>query len=139
MAPLDDVIAVAEFRAQLRHFLSQADEVSARHGLTPQRYLLLLMIKGAPDGTECSTVTELARRLQLAPHTVTGLVARAEKAGLVRREVSAADRRKAHVRLTAKGEHKLAASFRELEAEREALRRLLAVLARTPARFSVRN
>ena len=35
-------------------------------GLTPQRYLLLLMIKGAPDGSEQSTVTELAERLQLA-------------------------------------------------------------------------
>lgn len=134
MARLDDVIEVAEFRAQLRHFLTQSDKIAARHGLTPQRYLLLLLIKGAPDGTECSTVTELARRLQLAQHTVTELVARAERAGLVKREASALDRRKTHLRLTAKGEHRLAESFRELQVERKALRGLLA-----KSRISLRN
>lgn len=134
MSRLDDVIEVAEFRAQLRHFLTQSDHIAARHGLTPQRYLLLLLIKGAPDGTECSTVTELAHRLQLAQHTVTGLVARAERAGLLKRETSALDRRKTHLRLTAKGEHKLAESFRELQVERQALRRVLA-----RGRVSARN
>ena len=53
-------------------------------GLTPQRYLLLLMIKGAPGGDEQSTVTELSERLQLAQSTVTELVSRAEEIGLRR-------------------------------------------------------
>ena len=80
---LQDVIAVAEFRSALRHFLRRREKIARRSGLTPQRYLLLLMIKGAPDGSEQSTVTELADRLQLAQSTVTELVRRAEEVGLV--------------------------------------------------------
>src|SRR5207244_185986 len=78
---LEAVIAVAEFRAALRTFLRQSERIARRSGLTPQRYLLLLMIKGAPDRSEQSTVTELARRMQLAQSTVTELVSRAEEAG----------------------------------------------------------
>ena len=82
---------VAEFRAALRRFLRQSERVSRMYGLTPQRYQLLLMIKGAPDKSEHSTVTELADRLQLAQSTVTELVMRAEEIGLVVREASPRD------------------------------------------------
>jgi len=58
----EDAIAVASFRAALRVFLRQTEQTARRAGLTPQRYLLLLMIKGARDGSERSTVTELADR-----------------------------------------------------------------------------
>ena len=58
------------------------------------------MIKGAPDGSEQSTVTELAERLQLAQSTVTELVSRAEEIGLVERERSSDDGRIAILRLT---------------------------------------
>src|SRR3954451_23582142 len=88
---VSDVIAVAEFRAALRHFLRQSERIARQCGLTPQRYLLLMMIKGAPNGSEQSTVTELAERLQLAQSTVTELVRRAEETGLVEREQSASD------------------------------------------------
>jgi DNA-binding MarR family transcriptional regulator len=118
---IDDVIAVAEFRAALRGFLRQTERVARRSGLTPQRYLLLLLIKGAPDRSERSTVTELARRLQLAQSTVTELVNRAEDSGLVSREQSGRDARVAHLRLTAEGERRLQLSFTDLEAERENL------------------
>jgi DNA-binding MarR family transcriptional regulator len=118
---LDDVIAVAEFRAALRAFLRQTERIARRSGLTPQRYLLLLMIKGAPDGSEKSTVTELARRLQLAQSTVTELVNRAEESGLVKREQSGRDARVAHLRLTAEGERRLQLSFTGLAAERQNL------------------
>ena len=47
----EDFIAVAEFRAALRTFLRQSERVARQSGLTPQRYLLLLMIKGTPDGS----------------------------------------------------------------------------------------
>src|SRR6201987_5141837 len=90
---IQDVIAVAEFRSALRHFLRRSERIARASGLTPQRYLLLLMIKGAPDGGEQSTVTELAERLQLAQSTVTELVSRAEEAGLVSREQSHTDAR----------------------------------------------
>ncbi|MGZ4334362.1 MAG: MarR family winged helix-turn-helix transcriptional regulator [Gaiellaceae bacterium] len=118
---VEGVIAVAEFRASLRAFLRQTERIARRSGLTPQRYILLLMIKGAPDGSEQSTVTELAQRLQLAQSTVTELVNRAEESGLVRREQSGRDARVAHLRLTAEGERRLQLSFTGLEAERKNL------------------
>jgi DNA-binding MarR family transcriptional regulator len=86
------------------------------------------MIKGAPDGSEKSTVTELADRLQLAQSTVTELVRRAEEVGLVAREASAVDGRVAHLRLTEEGEKRLARSFASLAVERDALRATFAQL-----------
>lgn len=118
---VDDVIAVAEFRAALRHFLRRSEKISRQSGLTPQRYLLLLMIKGAPGGDEQSTVTELSGRLQLAQSTVTELVRRAEEAGLIDREQSQRDARVAHLRLSAEGERRLMLSFTEAEQERHQL------------------
>src|SRR5512141_2562482 len=90
---VEDVVAVAEFRTMLRRFLRRSERVARQYGLTPQRYLLLLMIKGATDGKEQSTVTQLAERLQLAQSTVTELVRRAEETGLVTREQSQDDAR----------------------------------------------
>lgn len=127
--PVNDVIKVAEFRAALRRFLRHTETVSGRHGLTPQRYLLLLMIKGAPDGTCRSTVTQLAERLQLAQHTVTELVARTEESGLIGREASSADRRVSFLKLTAKGDTLLARVMSDLEGDRQYLESLVASLA----------
>ena len=121
-------VRVAAFRAALRSFLRSSEQIARSSGLTPQRYLLLLMIKGAADGSEQSTVTELSTRLQLGQSTVTELVKRAENAGLVERERSEADARVAHVRLTAEGERRLAGSFTALEDERAELRRIFAEL-----------
>jgi DNA-binding MarR family transcriptional regulator len=119
---IKDVIAVAEFRSALRHFLRTSEKIARKSGLTPQRYSLLMMIKGAPDGSEQSTVTELSERLQLAQSTVTELVRRAESAGLIEREQSQRDARVAHLRLTAEGDRRLMLSFTALETEREQLR-----------------
>ena len=118
----EEVARVAEFRAALRRFMRRNERNARAAGLTPQRYLLLLMIKGAADHSEQSTVTELADRLQLAQSTVTELVRRAEETGLVERERSAADGRIAYLRLTAEGERRLAKSFTSNESERQALR-----------------
>lgn len=115
-------MAVAEFRAALRHFLRRSERVARQSGLTPQRHLLLMMIKGAPGGEEQSTVTELSERLQLAQSTVTELVRRAEDAGLIEREQSQRDARVAFLRLTPEGERRLMLSFTELATEREQLR-----------------
>ena len=124
---LNEVIGVAEFRGAIRHFLRENERIARRHGLTPQRYLLLLMIKGVPDGSECSTVTELTTSMQLGQSSVTELVNRAVQAGLVRRTPTPADRRVAQLRLTAEGERRLASSFSDLQSERSAL---LAAVAR---------
>ena len=107
----EEVARVAEFRAALRRFLRTTERNAQAAGLTPQRYLLLLMIKGAPDLSEQSTVTELSERLQLAQSTVTELVSRAEESGLIERERSTADGRIAHLRLSAEGERRLAQAF----------------------------
>jgi DNA-binding MarR family transcriptional regulator len=120
--PVEDVMAVAEFRSALRRFLRRSERIARQSGLTPQRHLLLMMIKGAPTGDEQSTVTELSQRLQLAQSTVTELVRRAEEAGLLVREQSQRDARVAHLRLTPEGERRLHLSFTGLSTEREQLR-----------------
>jgi DNA-binding MarR family transcriptional regulator len=117
-----EVVAVAEFRASLRRFLRRTERIARHSGLTPQRYLLLLMVKGAPDGSEQSTVTELSERMQLAQSTVTELVSRAEEAGLIEREQSQTDARVAHLRLSAEGERRLMDAFTSLASERSSLR-----------------
>lgn len=123
-------VQIAAFRAVIRSFMRTSERLARANGLTPRRYLLLLMIKGAPDGSEQSTVTQLAERLQLAQSTVTELVGRAERVGLIERERSESDLRVAHLRLTEEGERRLALSARGHERERHELRRLLDQLDR---------
>jgi DNA-binding MarR family transcriptional regulator len=118
----EDIVAVAEFRASLRRFLRRTEKIARQSGLTPQRYLLLLMVRGAPDGSARSTVTELADRMQLAQSTVTELVSRAEEAGLLEREQSQTDARVAHLRLSEEGERRLSDAFTSLATERTSLR-----------------
>lgn len=117
----EEVCAAAVFRGALRRFERDSEQIARAHGLTPQRHLLLMMIKGAPDGSERSTVSELADRLQLAQHTVTELVGRTEAAGLITRERSSSDRRVVHLLLTREGEERLAQSFVDHRTERRAL------------------
>ena len=124
----------AGFRSALRHFQAQSDTVARRFHLTPQRYLLLLMIKGSPDGLERSTVTELSRALHLAQTTVTDLVTRAEQSGLVSRGPAGHDGRVTHVTLTEKGEQQLRGAYEALAGERTRLRSLLAGLQPPPTR-----
>jgi DNA-binding MarR family transcriptional regulator len=132
---LEEYQRAAELRAALRGFLRTSEQTARRNRLTPQRYSLLLMIKGAPDGSERSTVTELSHRLQLAQSTVTELVRRAEAAGLVKREPSAKDGRVAYLSLTGEGERRLAGAVNELGPES---RRLADVVAKQGAGASRR-
>jgi len=125
-----EAIQAAALREALRAFLRDSELIAQASGLTPQRHLLLLMIKGAPDGSERATVTQLANRLQLAQTTVTDLVRRAEDAGLVQRELSDRDARVTYLRLTAEGERRLTHSFRAHAGERDQLRALLRTLTR---------
>src|SRR4029079_13764765 len=82
---LDEVLQAAEFRRLLRRFLAHGDAGVRRAGLTPQRYLLLLAVKGAPGRTETRSIGQLSDDLQLAQSSVTELVDRAEAARLVGR------------------------------------------------------
>ncbi len=116
------IIHLAAFRVALRLFLRRTEEVAKRWGLTPQRYLLLLTIKGAADGREQLTLSEIAERLQLSPNSATELCARAEDLDLVRRTRSDEDRRKVYVSLTVEGERRLRGCLLEGEVHREELR-----------------
>lgn len=125
---VEEAARVAEFRAALRRFLHHTERVAREVGITARWYLVLLLIKGAPDLSERSTVTELAERLHLAQSSVTELVRRVELAGLVAREPSATDARVVYLRLTPEGERRFAQAFESLAAERHALREAIAGL-----------
>jgi DNA-binding MarR family transcriptional regulator len=117
----DDYRGAAELRGALRRFWRQSEAVMRRHGLTTQRYELLLTAKTGRDGTGRATLSELAERLALAPSSVTELVARSEALGLVRRELDPSRRRAVFVAVTAEGERRLSAAVDELAGERAAL------------------
>jgi DNA-binding MarR family transcriptional regulator len=119
----------AELREALRLFQRRTEEVTVAHGLTPRVYQLLLMIKTSRSSDEKSGLTELEERLQLGKSTVTELVLRAEKRGLVRRDLDRERRRGISISLTPNGERRLAAALLELGDER---RQLTKILARSP-------
>src|SRR4051812_18201292 len=124
----DEYRSAAALRSALRRFDRVSEQIARGEGLTPRQYLLLLMIKGAPDGSERSTVTELADLLQLQQSTVTELVGRAEAAGLVRRAPSSADGRVVHLHVTPEGDRVLTAVLAQLGAERRRLSQLISQL-----------
>ena len=98
--------ALAELRYRIRKFLREGDTVATAAGLEPQQYLLLLMIRGIPDGQE-ATVSNLAERLVLKHHSVVELIDRLEAHGYVRRSRSREDRRSVLVSLLPRGEKML--------------------------------
>lgn len=90
--------ALAEFRFALRQFQIFSEAKAAEAGLTPQQHQALLAIRGAdPDD---ATVGYVAQRLIVRPHTASELIDRLETLGLVRREPTQSDRRRALLRLT---------------------------------------
>lgn len=80
-------------------------ESGREHGLTPQQGQLLCVLMGGPLG-----MGELSATLSLAKSSLTGLVDRTERNGLVRREQDPRDTRAVLVALTAHG-GALAADF----------------------------
>ena len=68
-------------------------------GLTHPQYLVMLALWGE----EPLSVTELSRRLELDPATLSRLLRRLEAAGLVRRDRNPADERSLAVALTPRG------------------------------------
>jgi DNA-binding MarR family transcriptional regulator len=118
---VSDVQDAAELRRRLRRFLAHGDATVRRCGLTPQRYLLLLAVKGAPDGSETRTIGGVADDLQLAQSSATELVDRAEDAGLIARTASPHDGRVVTLSLSAEGEARFAAAFSALGEDRAEL------------------
>src|SRR3954454_1735186 len=120
---LSEFREAAELRAALRKFLRAGERIAREEGLTPSRYVLLLMIKTTPGAR--STVTELAERMQLTQSTITELVTRAETAGLVQREQSDEDARVFWLGLTPAGEQRLARAVARNGRERDRLIELI--------------
>lgn len=102
-----DFEALSTFRYRLRKFLRFSEEAAQANGVTPQQYLLLLHVKGAP-GRDWATVGELAERLQSQHHSVVALISRCEKLLLVERRPSEVDRRQVNIHLLPAGESCLA-------------------------------
>jgi DNA-binding MarR family transcriptional regulator len=80
-------------------------ESGREHGLTPQQGQLLCVLMAQPYG-----MSELGATLGLAKSSLTGLVDRTERNGLVRREPDPHDTRAVRVTLTPQGA-RLAAEF----------------------------
>jgi DNA-binding MarR family transcriptional regulator len=93
--------ALAEFRYQLRRFLSFSEDAAKKAGVEPQQHQLMLAVKAKEP--EPAGIAYLAERLKLRHHSVVGLVDRLERSGLAHRTHSASDRRTAQVELTPKG------------------------------------
>ena len=130
--------ALAELRYRIRRFLREGDTVATTAGLEPQQYLLLLMIRGIPEGLE-ATVRNLAERLVLKHHSVVELIDRMEAHGYVRRSRSREDRRSVLVSLLPRGEKLLqqVAQHRvsELRASGAALANAIAALLKNSHAF----
>lgn len=99
-----DYQALAELRYLGRKFLRFSREyLRATAGLNPEQYEALLAVKafGATDGL---TISELSERLQVKHHSAVNIVDRLVERKVVTRQAGEADRRRRHVKLTARGE-----------------------------------
>src|SRR5205814_5436650 len=123
----DEFAAAARLREALRAFQRHSDDASGAAGLTTRTYQLLLMVKTAGAGNGHATLRELEERLQLGKSTVTELVLRTERRGLVQRELDRQRGRGISIALTTVGARHLAAAVTDLGDERE---RLIDILRR---------
>jgi len=98
-----DFRALAALRYRIRLFLHEGDAAARRAGLEPQQYLLLLAVRGIPEGAE-ATIQVLADRLLLKHNSTVELIDRLERRGYVRRSRSRDDRRCVRVELLPRGE-----------------------------------
>src|SRR4051812_10227679 len=100
---LADYRALAEFRYQIRLFLSFSEAAARSAGIEPAQHQLLLALKGLPPDRR-PNISALAERLCVKHHTAVALVDHLVERGFVRREASEADRREVIVALTRTGE-----------------------------------
>lgn len=111
---MNDFEALAEFRYQIRRFLSFSEQAARACETEPQHHQLLLAIKGfRGEPGEGPTIGYLAERLQIRHHSAVELIDRMVGQGLVERLPSQLDRRKVIISLTRAGDGML----RKLSAE----------------------
>jgi len=107
-----DYRALAELRYRIRRFVHEGDAAARRCGLEPQQYLLLLAVRGIPEGAE-ATIGTLAQRLALKHNSAVELIGRMETRGYVRRVRSLGDRRCVRVELLRRGQQLLERAARQ--------------------------
>jgi DNA-binding MarR family transcriptional regulator len=93
---------LADFRYELRRFLSFSEQAALASGLKPQQHQLLLQVAGVPSGTVV-TIAYAAERLGLRHNSAVELADRSEQEGLLERTADADDKRRVILRLTRKG------------------------------------
>jgi DNA-binding MarR family transcriptional regulator len=97
-----DYRALAELRYRIRHFVQEGDVAAQRSNLEPQQYLMLLAIRGLPQGAT-ATIRTLAERMALKHHSAVELIDRLESHGLACRIRSEGDKREVRVSLLPQG------------------------------------
>jgi DNA-binding MarR family transcriptional regulator len=98
--------ALAEFRYQIRAFLTFSDQAVRSAGIEKQQYQFMLAIKGMPDGMR-PRMRDLSNRMLIQHHSAVELANRLEAGGFIRRERSADDKREVLLTVTPKGERVL--------------------------------
>ena len=93
---------LADFRYQLRTFLSFSETVSETCGIAAQQYQLMQVIGAVPPDQQAS-ISYIAERMILRHNSTVELVDRAERAGLVQRKHDEHDLRRSLVQLTPNG------------------------------------
>jgi DNA-binding MarR family transcriptional regulator len=111
--------ALAELRYRIRHFIQEGDAAAQRSNLEPQQYLMLLAIRGLPQGA-IATIRTLAERMAVKHHSAVELIDRLESHGLVRRIRSHGDKREVRVSLLPRGSKLLERVARERLSELKA-------------------
>jgi DNA-binding MarR family transcriptional regulator len=95
------------FRTALRRFDAWSHDQAARVGLSHAQHQLLLAVKGHPERSG-PTIRDVAAYLNTRHHSAVGLVDRAERAGLLRRNRDPDDGRVVRLILTPRGEDRIA-------------------------------
>lgn len=93
---------LAEFRYQLRKFLSFSEMASESLGISAQQYQVLQIISTVPEGRPAS-ISYLAERMMVRHNSAVELVDRAERSGLVQRVTDESDHRRSLVQVTPRG------------------------------------
>jgi DNA-binding MarR family transcriptional regulator len=118
-----DFLGAAALRGAVREFNARSDAIVRLHGLTPEQYQLLLLIRVSPR--EEATIGNLYKSLHRGQSAVTQLARRMENRGLIARELSTEDARVRFLKLTRRGEQRLGDAVTALSGERSQLLSLL--------------
>ncbi len=131
---------LADFRRQIRQFLSFSETIARAQGIEPQQHQLLLTVQGLPEGIK-PTIREIAARLFLQHHSTVELINRLEARGAVARVHRSEDKREVWVQLTPAGRailrHLSLAHRSELEGSGPELARALNSVLRHSRKESV--